>query len=108
MINTNYRNDLKNMIALLGVVAFFFLLVLLHLVSSIRLSNIRYEMDKLEREKKKLQLEVQSLRFQVATVSRMDRVDSLFREKYGYLPVQLSNHIATVKLPQEPAAVTTK
>jgi len=108
MINKDYRNDLKNMIALSGVVAFFFLLVLLHLVSSIRLSNVRYEMSHLEKEKKKLQLEVQSLRFQVATVSRMDRVDSLFREKYGYLPVQLSNHIATIKLPREPAAGETK
>ncbi|RME92819.1 MAG: hypothetical protein D6767_02365 [Candidatus Hydrogenedentota bacterium] len=62
-------------------------------------SQIRYDIIKLKKQKRTLYLEVERLRLQVAKFSTVDRIEKLFREKYGYLPVRISENIVRVKLP---------
>lgn len=102
MWNANYREDLKNLISILALVLILFLLVFGHLYRNVKMAELRYEVERQEKKKQQLQLDVQSLRFQVARYSRMDRVDTLFRDRFGYLPVQLSRHIMTLQIPDSP------
>ena len=63
------------------------------------MSTLRYEIDRLKKKEKVVYLELEDLRLQVATFSTASRLETLFQEKYGYLPVQLGQRITTLRLP---------
>ncbi|MCS6984465.1 MAG: hypothetical protein NZM25_04965 [Leptospiraceae bacterium] len=94
------RSDLKAMLSLAAIFFAVFLVVFFYLYRNIQMANLRYELKKLARQERRLYLEVEELRLKVAKYSSAERMEKLFREKYGYLPVHLGQKIVTLELPQ--------
>jgi len=94
------HQDLRNLLGLsvliflLGAITFAFL------YRNIRMAIVGYEIDQLKKERRAIYLETEELRLQVARQSSADRMEKLFREKYGFLPVEISQKISTYILPQ--------
>lgn len=70
------------------------------LYRNIRNATLTYEINRLQKVRKRIYLETEDLRLQVAKYSSADRIEKLFREKYGFVPVQISQKISTYILPE--------
>lgn len=70
------------------------------LYRNIRMAIVTYEIERLKKERRAAYIETEELRLQVARHSSADRMEKLFREKYGFLPVEVSQKISTYILPQ--------
>ncbi len=106
---SDHREDIRAMLNLSGFLLAVFLIMFFHLYRNIQMATLRYEIRKLEKEEKKLYLETEELRLKVASYSSASRIEKLYREKYGYVPVGMSQKITTLTLPTiTPAPVGTK
>lgn len=92
--------DLKNLIALSVIIMLIGGIVFAFLYRNIRMAIVTYEIEKLKKDRKAAYIETEELRLQVARHSSADRMEKLFREKYGFLPVEVSQKISTYVLPQ--------
>lgn len=93
-------SDLRNLLSVSILIIFINLIVFGYLWRNIQMSTLKYEINRLKKQKKQLYLETEELRFKVARFSRASRLEKLFKEKYGYVPVQVSQKITTLKLPK--------
>ncbi len=92
--------DLKNLIALSVIIILIGGIVFAFLYRNIRMAIVSYEIERLKKDRKAIYIETEELRLQVARHSSADRMEKLFREKYGFLPVEVSQKISTYVLPQ--------
>jgi len=92
--------DLRNLVSLSFIVLFAGGILFAFLYRNIRMAIVSYEIEKLKKERRAAYIETEELRFQVARHSSADRMEKLFREKYGFLPVEVSQKISTYILPQ--------
>jgi len=92
--------DLKNLIALSVIIILIGGIVFAFLYRNIRMAIVTYEIERLKKDRKTAYIETEELRLQVARHSSADRMEKLFREKYGFLPVEVSQKISTYVLPQ--------
>ncbi|MDH5719940.1 MAG: hypothetical protein OEZ13_04880 [Spirochaetia bacterium] len=74
------------------------LIVFAYLWRNIKVSTLKYEISRLEKEKRKLFLKSEKLRLTIAEYSTISRVEKLFRERYGYVPLEISGKISTLEL----------
>ncbi len=98
--------DLKNLIALSVIIILIGGIVFAFLYRNIRMAIVSYEIERLKKDRKAIYIETEELRLQVARHSSADRMEKLFREKYGFLPVEVSQKISTYVLPQFDAKPT--
>ncbi|MES0488802.1 MAG: hypothetical protein ABUK01_02350 [Leptospirales bacterium] len=91
--------DLVNLLFLFAVAAVFTLFVFIHLWRNIQFANLSYDIEILTKEKKKLFMEVEGLRLSMANYSNIIRVEKIFREELGYLPLEIGKRIVTLELP---------
>lgn len=91
--------DVKVLFSSALVVILLFMLIFGYLFRNLQMSSLRYEISRLKKKEKKTYLELESLRLQVARYSTASRIETLFKEKYGYLPVQIGQRITTLQLP---------
>lgn len=96
---TSWQEDLEAIASVFFPVFFICLIVFFFLWRNLEVTRLRYQVSKLKKKKRELYLDVERLRLQVAKYSTAERIEKLFREKYGYLPVSVSQNIVTVKLP---------
>lgn len=94
------HEDLRNLVSLSFIVLFAGGILFAFLYRNIRMAIVTYEIEKLKKERRAAYIETEELRFQVARHSSADRMEKLFREKYGFLPVEVSQKISTYILPQ--------
>ncbi|HRP68630.1 MAG TPA: hypothetical protein PLY93_03795 [Turneriella sp.] len=92
--------DLKNLIALSFVIVLSAGILFAVLYRNIRMAVVTYEIERLKKERRKIYIETEELRIKVAQHSSADRMEKLFREKYGFLPVEVSQKISTYILPR--------
>lgn len=92
--------DLKNLVALSMIVLLIGGILFAFLYRNIRMAIVTYEIEQLRKERRHIYIETEELRLQVARHSSADRMEKLFREKYGFLPVEVSQKISTYILPQ--------
>lgn len=92
--------DLKNLVALSVIILLVGSIVFAFLYRNIRMAIVTYEIERLKKERRAAYIETEELRLQVARHSSADRMEKLFREKYGFLPVEVSQKISTYILPQ--------
>lgn len=106
MMNTepSQKNEhveqLLNMIFLFFVVLTFSGIVFLYTLRNIRHADLLYEISMLQKEKQKIQTEVDNLRLSVANYSTPDRIEKLYRDRLGYFPLRIENRIQTLRLPE--------
>lgn len=98
-LSSDSKSDLKSMFSVAAILLVAFLVLFFYLYRNIQMATLRYEIKKLEKQERALYLEVEELRLKVARFSRAERIERLYRGKYGYLPVQLSQKIVTLELP---------
>jgi len=99
------NEDIKNLVALSLIVLLVGGIVFAFLYRNIRMAIVSYEIDGLRKERRAAYIETEELRLQVARSSSADRMEKLFREKFGFLPVEVSQKISTYILPNiEPSA----
>ncbi len=91
--------DLKNLVALAVIIILIGGIVFAFLYRNIRMAIVTYEIERLKKERKAAYIETEELRLQVARHSSAERMEKLFREKYGFLPVEVSQKISTYILP---------
>lgn len=91
--------DLKNLVALAVIIILIGGIVFAFLYRNIRMAIVTYEIERLKKERKAAYIETEELRLQVARNSSAERMEKLFREKYGFLPVEVSQKISTYILP---------
>ena len=94
------EQDIKPLLSSGLIIVLIFLLVFGYLYRNIQMSTVRYEISRLKKQEKTVYLELEDLRLQIATYSTASRLENLFQEKYGYLPVQLGQRITTLKIPE--------
>jgi hypothetical protein len=92
--------DLKSLVALSLIIFLIGGIVFAFLYRNIRMAIVSYEIERLKKERRTVYIETEELRLQVARHSSADRMEKLFREKYGFLPVEVSQKISTYILPQ--------
>ncbi len=92
--------DLKNLVALSMIVVLIGGILFAFLYRNIRMAIVTYEIEQLRKERRNIYIETEELRLQVARHSSADRMEKLFREKYGFLPVEVSQKISTYILPE--------
>lgn len=92
--------DLKNLVALSLIILLIGGIVFAFLYRNIRMAIVSYEIERLKKERRAAYIETEELRLQVARHSSADRMEKLFREKYGFLPVEVSQKISTYILPE--------
>jgi hypothetical protein len=92
--------DLKNLVALSVIILLIGGIVFAFLYRNIRMAIVSYEIERLKKDRRAIYIEAEELRLQVARHSSADRMEKLFREKYGFLPVEVSQKISTYILPQ--------
>jgi hypothetical protein len=98
--NQEKHQDLKNLVALSMIILLIGGIVFAFLYRNIRMAIVTYEIEKLKKDRRKIYIETEELRIQVARHSSADRMEKLFREKYGFLPVEISQKISTYILPR--------
>lgn len=98
--NPAKHEDLKNLLALSLIVFLIGGIVFAFLYRNIRMAIVTYEIERLRKDRRAIYIETEELRLQVARNSSADRMEKLFREKYGFLPVEVSQKISTYILPQ--------
>lgn len=98
--NPPKHEDLKNLLALSLIVFLIGGIVFAFLYRNIRMAIVTYEIEGLKKNRRAIYIETEELRLQIARHSSADRMEKLFREKYGYLPVEVSQKISTYILPQ--------
>lgn len=98
--NPAKHEDLKNLLALSLIVFLIGGIVFAFLYRNIRMAIVTYEIERLKKDRRAIYIEMEELRLQVARNSSADRMEKLFREKYGFLPVEVSQKISTYILPQ--------
>ncbi len=98
--NPAKHEDLKNLLALSLIVFLIGGIVFAFLYRNIRMAIVTYEIERLKKNRRAIYIETEELRLQVARNSSADRMEKLFREKYGFLPVEVSQKISTYILPQ--------
>lgn len=91
--------DLRNLVALSVIVFLIGGIVFAFLYRNIRMAIVSYEIERLKKDRRAAYIETEELRLQVARHSSADRMERLFREKYGFLPVEVSQKISTYVLP---------
>jgi hypothetical protein len=91
--------DLKNLVALSLIILLIGGIVFAFLYRNIRMAIVSYEIERLKKDRRTVYIETEELRLQVARHSSADRMEKLFREKYGFLPVEVSQKISTYILP---------
>ena len=89
---------IENMIFVVLNIFIVFILVFIYVLRNIQFANLDYQIQILKKEKKKLFEEVEELHVIVADYSKTSRIEKLYREKYGYLPVQTGKKIITLEL----------
>jgi hypothetical protein len=94
------HEDLKNLLTVSLIVFLLGGIVFAILYRNIRMAIVTYEIERLKKESRAAYIETEELRLQVARHSSADRMEKLFREKYGFLPVEVSQKISTYILPQ--------
>lgn len=94
------HEDLKNLLALSFIIILIGGILFAFLYRNIRMAIATYEIERLRKERRAAYIETEELRLQVARHSSADRMEKLFREKYGFLPVEVSQKISTYILPQ--------
>lgn len=92
--------DLRNLVALSVIVLLIGGILFAFLYRNIRMAIVTYEIEQLRKERRTIYIETEELRLQVARHSSADRMEKLFREKFGFLPVEVSQKISTYILPQ--------
>lgn len=92
--------DLRNLVALSILLFLIGGILFAFLYRNIRMAIVSYEIERLKKERRAVYIETEELRLQVARHSSADRMERLFREKYGFLPVEVSQKISTYVLPQ--------
>ncbi|MBV6492309.1 MAG: Cell division protein FtsL [Turneriella sp.] len=92
--------DLKNLIALALVIVLSGGIVFAILYRNIRMAIVTYDIERLKKERRAVYIETEELRIKVAQHSSADRMEKLFREKHGFLPVEVSQKISTYILPR--------
>lgn len=98
--NPAKHEDLKNLLALSLIVFLIGGIVFAFLYRNIRMAIVTYEIERLKKDRRAIYIEMEELRLQVARNSSADRMEKLFREKFGFLPVEVSQKISTYILPQ--------
>lgn len=91
--------DLKNLVTLSFIVLLVGGIAFAFLFRNIRMSIASYEIERLKKQRRTAYIETEELRLQIAKHSSADRMEKLFREKYGFLPVEVSQKISTYILP---------
>ena len=92
--------DLGNMLFLFSLVAVFTMFLFLHLWRNIQFANIEYEIRSLKKEMTTLFIDVEKFRQSAADYSAITRVDKLYQEKFGHLPLEKGKKIITLELPE--------
>ena len=92
--------DLGNMLFLFSMVAVFTMFLFLHLWRNIQFANIEYEIRSLKKEMAALFIDVEKFRLSAADYSAITRVDKLYQEKFGHLPLDKGKKIITLQLPE--------
>lgn len=92
--------DLKNLVALSVIILLIGGIVFAFLYRNIRMAIVSYEIERLKKDRRAAYIETEELRLQVSRNSSADRLEKLFREKHGHLPVEVSQKISTYILPQ--------
>lgn len=101
--HTNQKQDeFQNLLFLFFVVSVLSLVFFIYLWRSIQFANLEFDIYRLEKEKKKLYEEVESLKLSVANYSTVSRIEKLYRSRFGYLPVHTGKSIVTLELPKHP------
>ncbi len=94
------RADLKRMGAAFALVATTSLMLFTYLWRNVQMSNLRYEISRMKKERRALYLDVEKLRIAVAKHTTASRIDEVIRQQQGYLEVRLSAKITSLKLPR--------
>lgn len=94
------RHEIRSMLGVTLIVAVFTAIMFGYLYRNIQISTLKYEINRLQKKEKELYLSVEELRLSVARYSRASRVEKLFKDQYGYVPVQVSQKITTLSLPE--------
>lgn len=63
------------------------------------MANLDYEIENLKKEKKKIYLEVESIRLGINSSSAPDKIEKLLHDHEIYLPLRTGKKIISVKLP---------
>lgn len=98
--NLKEHGDLGNLLFILAAVSLVSLIAFAGTWRNIRFANLLYEISRLEKEKKEVYEEVEKLRLRVAEYSTPERIEKLYRDKMGIFPVQASDRIISVELPE--------
>ena len=100
MVNKESReSDLKNLFFLFFVVAVCSLVVFIYLWRNIQMANLDYDIEMLKKEKKKMNLEVESLNIKIARYTNPEKIEKILQQHDIFLPVRTGKRIVTVKLP---------
>ena len=89
----------RHLAPLFAKVVVIFLLLSLYLVQSLHVSNLKYQIRKLGQDTQALMKKNTELRIQVARVASAERIEKIYRLKYGYVPVASTFRIKTLSLP---------
>ncbi len=91
-------SDLGNLLRITAVVGTFHLLVFGLLWKNIQVATLRYEISELKNQKKEKYLELERLKSSVARYYNAENLERLYKQKYGYVPMEVSQKIVTVRL----------
>jgi len=99
-MNDMLKNDLLDMLKITFLVLIASLIIFGYLWKNIQFSVLKYENQKLAEKKRTVFLEVENLKIKAAKYSTASRIEKLFKEKYGYVPIQISQKIISLQLPK--------
>ncbi|MDH5716368.1 MAG: hypothetical protein OEZ22_01880 [Spirochaetia bacterium] len=92
------KTDVFNLMVIVFLAAIVNLFIFAYLWRNMKISVLRYEISKLKNERRDLFLESENLRLKIAEYSTPSRIEKLFREKYGYVPLEVGKKISSLKL----------
>lgn len=94
------ENNLQPLLMLIGLMFLFFLFLTSYVYRNIEMSRVKYDINRLKKKRMQLYLEVENLRLSTAQESTVYRIDTLFRERYGNVSVDLGANITSIELPE--------
>lgn len=86
------------MLRITMIILVFNLIIFGILWKNIQIATLKYEITLLKEQKKEKYLELEKLKASLAKVFNAENIERLYKEKYGYMPIDLSQKIITVQI----------
>jgi len=102
MTEVEIKKDLHNVLFVIAVAMGIGLMLFLYTWRNMEFAHLEYEITQLKLKKKDLYNDVETIRVGIASYSTPERLEKLYREKMGYLPLVEGKKIVTLKLPSLP------